>query len=247
MGDNCCGGGHFKGFDVKTHLKQARQKGQVANYEEHASELPTLTSIFLDSIRDIAYLLSLLILFPQTQHEPLILLLAAAAWMIFRAGRIALIGWARLFRLQNLIEDERFEIMHNRQEEKTELREIYRLKGLSGDLLEKVVETLMADDNRLLQVMLEDELGVHLEKMEHPLKQSLFAVLGSLLATSVLAITWIFAIPYLSLAVAALLIASTAFWLAKAEKLPKIHLVIWNLSLFGLSVGTLYFLLVLFL
>ena len=59
---------------------------------------------------------------------------------------------------------------------------MYEQKGLSGDLLDQVIEVLMADDNRLLRVMLEEELGLTLESYEHPLKQAAGAGLGVLSA-----------------------------------------------------------------
>jgi hypothetical protein len=35
-------------------------------------------------------------------------------------------------------------------------------------MLERIVDTLMADDDRLLKVMLEEELGIFLEQQSHP-------------------------------------------------------------------------------
>ena len=58
--------------------------------------------------------------------------------------------------------EERFEIAHHRGQEKEELTELYALKGFKGELLDQVINVLMADDNRLLSVMLEEELGLEL-------------------------------------------------------------------------------------
>ena len=41
----------------------------------------------------------------------------------------------------------------------------------------------MANDNRLLQVMMEEEMGLTLRIYEHPLKQGFFAALGVLFSS----------------------------------------------------------------
>ena len=78
-----------------------------------------------------------------------------------------------------LLEEEKWEIEHNRNQEKVELKVLYRAKGFEGKLLDDVVDVLMADDKRALHIMLKEELGMTLEAYEHPLKQSLGALLGT--------------------------------------------------------------------
>lgn len=58
------------------------------------------------------------------------------------------------------IEQERLEIKLCPDIEREELRQIYRKKGFSGELLEQVVETLSADEQRWVKEMVVDELGV---------------------------------------------------------------------------------------
>lgn len=231
---------HFEGKNVFEHLKAARMKGKIACREEHVTEGPTLLSLFLDGFREITYLFSLLALsafFPFWPLAPAFFL----AWSFFRTGRVALIAWSRLARMRRVIEDEKFEIEHHRDEEKEELSQIYAMKGLQEPLLGQVIETLMADDNRLLQVMLEEELGIQLEKIDHPLKQALFLFLGTLASFLLLSIAFIIGKTPLLLSFAAFFIGLSAFWLARKEKIDSIRFVIWHLSLFGLTLGTLHF------
>ena len=75
--------------------------------------------------------------------------------------------------LDHRIETERYEIEHEPEEERAELREIYRNKGFTGPLLNRVVGHLTADEERWHRALVHDELGVVEEKAIHPWKQGL--------------------------------------------------------------------------
>ena len=62
--------------------------------------------------------------------------------------------------LDRRIATERFEIEHEPEEERAELRAIYRDKGFSGPLLQQVVGHLTANKERWHRAMVHDELGV---------------------------------------------------------------------------------------
>jgi VIT1/CCC1 family predicted Fe2+/Mn2+ transporter len=62
--------------------------------------------------------------------------------------------------LDRRIATERWEIRHEPDEERAELRAIYRQKGLPEELLERVVERLTADEERWLRALVQDELGL---------------------------------------------------------------------------------------
>jgi vacuolar iron transporter family protein len=62
--------------------------------------------------------------------------------------------------LDQRIATERWEIVHEPEEERAEIRDIYRHKGLRGDLLERVVKELTADEERWLRTMVQDEHGL---------------------------------------------------------------------------------------
>jgi VIT1/CCC1 family predicted Fe2+/Mn2+ transporter len=70
--------------------------------------------------------------------------------------------------LQNRIATERREIRDEPEEERAELRAIYRDKGLRGSLLNRVVRQLTADEGRWLRAMVRDELGVIEEQQQRP-------------------------------------------------------------------------------
>ena len=146
-------------------------------------------------------------------------------------------------RLHRVIEEEKWEIEHNRAQEREELTEMYRVKGLTGRLLEEVVDVLMADDNRLLRVMLEEELGLTLEVYEHPLKQSVGAAIGVAL-TALLCFLGLSFFPSFGLPLgAALSLVIATVGTTIRERTSPLNKVVWNLSMAILVGGSLYFLL----
>jgi vacuolar iron transporter family protein len=237
---------HFRGKSVVEHLKEARTRGAVATAEIHGTEMPGHLAAGADAGKETA--IALLILwgalphFMTLQKAWLFMLLFAAGWVIWKTARSALLGWARIERLHRLIEEERWEIEHHRQQEKEELTEMYFAKGLTGKLLEEVIEVLMADDNRLLRVMLEEELGLTLEAYEHPLKQAFGALCGALASAS-LCLFGFWAIPTCGLPILAALIILTGTMIsARLERNRVWNSIIWNLATVGLIVGFIYFL-----
>jgi hypothetical protein len=228
---------HFEGKSVFEHLKAARAKGALAAAEIHGTEMPGHLSAAADAARDTAVVLLLLwILFPS---EPKLFFLMAGGLFLWKVGRSALLGWARLERLHRVIEEERWEIQHAREQEREELAALYQTKGLSGKLLDDVVTVMMADDNRLLNIMLEEEMGLALEIYEHPLKQSLGAGVGVFIAAALFAGGYFFFSPVVGTALTIILAAITV---AKLEKNRRLEALIWNLSLVAFVAGVTYFL-----
>ena len=89
--------------------------------------------------------------------------------------------------LAQRIATERHEITHEPEEERAELRTIYRRKGFAGSLLERVVAHQTADRERWLRALVHDELGVVDEEEASPVRQGLQIgasfVLGGLIPT----------------------------------------------------------------
>lgn len=239
---------HFKGKDALHHVIEAQAAGIVSASEIHGTEIPGHLSAAGDSARETAIILSILVLLlsflsPLVNTNLMLLSIFSIGWLFWKTGRSAWLGWFRLERLHRVLEQEKYEIEHHFQQERDELRILYAAKGFEGKLLEDVLDVLMADNDRLLKVMVQEELGLSLETTEHPLKQGLGAAFGVLIA-SLLCLTLFFAWPeygiFLGAAITICISSAITAYLAQNEIIPAI---IWNLGLAVLSIGTVYFLL----
>jgi vacuolar iron transporter family protein len=97
--------------------------------------------------------------------------------------------------LEKRIATERFEVTHEPEEERAELRAIYQKKGFSGPLLERIVRHLTANDERWHQAMVQDELGVVEDTKIHPILQGLQVGLSFVLGGLIPSVPVIFVLP----------------------------------------------------
>lgn len=233
---------HFKGKDALSHLAERLAEGSLTSKEIHGLEVPGHLHAACDAARDAA--VALLLLFAILTHFDLsisilaqILGLFLLGYTIWKTGRSAWLGWSRLERLHRVMKQERWEIQHNRPQEREELEVLYGAKGFEGKLLEDVVDVLMADEDRLLRVMIEEEMGLSLENTEHPLKQGIGALIGTLVA-GLFCIPALFISSTWGLPLAALVVVGASSWLTaiKADN-RAIHAVVWSVGLGVLAWG----------
>lgn len=238
---------HFRGKDAVGHVAEAQAQGIADSAEIHGVEIPGPISAACDAVRETA----LSLLFTWTLLSPfglstydLVLFLAifAAGWLFWKGGRSAWLGWSRLERLHRIVAQEKWEIEHNRPQEKSELKALYAAKGFEGKLLDDVIEVLMSDGDRLLKVMVEEELGLTLEVHEHPLKQGLWAFFGAFLGACFVLIG-LFALPSYGVILGSFLaIGLAAYIAAKYEDNAFVPAIVWNLGLASVAYGFVYFL-----
>jgi vacuolar iron transporter family protein len=238
---------HFKGKEAIEHVIEAQAKGILSTTEIHGTEIPGHISSGADAGRETAVILLVIwLILSQTNlsFSPIfeILGIFSFSWAVWKAGRSAWLAWSRLERMHRIVEQERWEIQHHRHQERDELKELYRSKGFEGQLLEDVIDVLMADEDRLLKVMVEEELCLSLGTHEHPLKQALGAVLGAG-ASAIFCLLFVYAFPekglwagsFLAMAVAAAIAASY-------EGNRLVPAIVWNIGLGALTCGSAYFL-----
>ena len=233
---------HFAGQDAEGHIQETRSE---AILETHGTEMPSFFAALADSARESAIALLLLwalFLFYDVSFFPA-LIAFSCGWLIWKTGRSAWLGWARLERLHRLIEQEKFEIEHHRDQEREELVVLYRSKGFDGQLLNDIVDTLMADNDRLLKVMLEEELGLSLEAYDHPLKQAAGAFLGSFIAIAVFTISYLLFPDIVPIFASAIVLICGAVLSANYVKNRVTDAIIWNLAIGGLACAITYFVL----
>ncbi len=237
---------HFKGKDAIGHVAEAQAQGIISAAEIHGTELPGHVSAACDAARETAVILSLVwVILTQFPLDPFfmtsILGILAGGLILWKGGRSAWLGWSRLERLHRVVAQEKWEIEHNRPQERDELKALYAAKGFEGKLLDDVVDVLMADGDRLLRVMVEEEMGLSLESHEHPLKQCMGAVLGSLGAT-IACLIGLIVYPFYGLLVGACLaiILGAAYAAQRADN-KIIPAIVWNVALAVVAFGFVYF------
>ena len=98
----------------------------------------------------------------------------------------------------------------------------------------------MADDNRLLRVMLEEELGLSLESYEHPLKQALGAGLGVLISFTMAGIGFFIGGLIGAGIFLTLIFSLSTLFASKKEGNLLIKSLVWNLATAVLSVGAIH-------
>ena len=239
---------HFTGKEPLEHVAEKLAEGKLTSVEVHGTELPGHISAGADAARETAVVLLLIssvilsLKLPMNQMM-LILIIFSTGWAIWKFGRSAWLGWSRLERLHRVVKQEKWEIDHNRDQEKFELKELYAAKGFEGQLLDNVVDVLMADGDRLLRVMVEEELGLKLESHEHPLKQASGAGLGAIAAAAFILICHFIAPHFHGLVIGSILtIAAASILSAYYEQNRTIPAIVWNSGLAILAYAWVYFL-----
>ncbi|MDR3624952.1 MAG: VIT1/CCC1 transporter family protein [Chlamydiales bacterium] len=237
---------HFAGKDPLQHILETKAKNTAC--EPHSAELASHIFAATDTARYISLLIVLLYticayLQIGFQTTLTILALFSLGTLIGYCGRCAWIGWAHLERLHRSLKQEHYEIEHHRNQEREELRALYSKKGFQGPLLEQVVDVLMADEERLLKIMLEEEMGLSLGTHEHPLKQAFGAFIGGSIAIGLSALSLFFLPPLSLIFTTFIIMGAAALFAAYYENNRMISACIWSLGIAALALSIVYFVL----
>ncbi len=183
--------------DAADHITEARHRArEVFSGEAHLSDVDDWRRTFV-SARDALTLLWITWVGlhglgdpPYTVNLLVALAVAMALWRGISTGRATL---TKIQYYATELDRERSEIQHHFEHEKEEVRALYAAKGFRPPLLDQIVDTLAADDDRLLKVMMEEELGLSMHHMSHPLAVGLWNFAGPLAAGLglVLPLLWI--------------------------------------------------------
>lgn len=237
---------HFKGKEAIEHVAEAQAQGIISSSEIHGTEIPGHISAATDAARETAVALALVWILLAEMGLPFfqtaaLLAVFAIGWVIWKTGRSAWLAWFRLERLHRIVAQEKWEIEHHRQQERDELKALYAAKGFEGKLLEDVMDVLMADGDRLLRIMVEEELGLSLESHEHPLKQCIGALIGSLLS-ALLCLVLFYIYPAWGLLIGSVIgLGLGSAIAAQHERNKVIAAIVWNLGIGAVAFGFVYF------
>jgi vacuolar iron transporter family protein len=224
---------HFKGKSALQHIAEVQSTGITSSLEVHGAEAPGPVFAFIDAAREMILLLvSFLIILDffelglvEKVHFGIAFI---GGWTFWKGARSAWLAWSRLARIHRIAAEEQEEINKNRPQEREELIALYGAKGFQGPLLEKVVDVLMADQERLLRVMLQEEMGYRLEESMHPLVQGMWAGLGALSGLIILLGACFLPLDLL-IVLALISVGLLGTWFAWREKNRKIPAFFWSL------------------
>lgn len=183
---------HFATGDAAEHISDARQRArQMLSAEAHLGDVDDWRRVFV-SARDALVLVWLTWIALHAFGDPPFvpgMLTAMAVSLALLFG----ISTARSTRLQiehfaSELDRERTEIREHFDHEREEVVALYAAKGFREPLLSQVVDTLCSDEDRLLKVMMEEELGLQVHHMPHPLIVGLWNFGGAATAGLALAL-----------------------------------------------------------
>ncbi len=174
------------------HLNDARQRArQMLSGETHLGAMDDWGRVIV-SARDSVILVWLTWVALHGFGDPsfgghmLVAMAVSLAMLVgISTGRSTL---AQVQHYSSEFERERDEIRNNFDHEREEVVALYRAKGFTGSLLESVVDTLCSDDDQLLKLMMEEELGLSMHHVQHPFLVGLINCFAAMAAGLTLAL-----------------------------------------------------------
>lgn len=238
-------GGH-----AADHVAEARQRARdVLSCESHLGEVDDWRQATVTA-RDAVILLWVIWLglsgFGVREHVGPILVAAGMGIALYLGMAGAVATQVRLRYLERELERERREIQSQPEHEREEVRALYAAKGFREPLLSQITDVLCADDDRLLKVMMEEELGLFIQHMNHPLLVGLWNAAGAAVGALLMAMPVCFqrsesTLVWMPAATAAMLMG-VAVATGKLARRPVVPIVATWWFAAGVAGGVTYFL-----
>ena len=232
------------------HVAEARQRARdVLSCESHLGEVDDWRQATVTA-RDAVILLWIIWLglsgFGVREHVGPILVAAGMGVALYLGMAGAVATHVRLHYLETELERERREIREQPEHEREEVRALYAAKGFREPLLSQITDVLCADDDRLLKVMMEEELGLFIQHVNHPLLVGLWNAAGAAVGALWLAIPVCFQEPGGTLvwmpAASAAMLTAVAVATGKLTGRPVVPIVATWWFAAGVTGGVTYFL-----
>lgn len=178
--------------DVADHVAEARLRAQqVLGGEAHAGNVDDWRQAIVTA-RDALIVIWItwvaLLGFGAAEHGGPIMVSAGLGLSIFMGIAKGLATRAQVRHFETELARERREIRETPEHEREEVMALYAAKGFQEPLLTQITDTLCADDDRLLKVMMEEELGLFTRHINHPLLVGMWNATGAAIATLILAL-----------------------------------------------------------
>ncbi len=183
---------HGAPSDAADHLVEARQRArQILSGESHLAAVDDWRGALLSARNALIFVWLAWVCLHSFGDPPFTALLLVA--LVFGLACLLGISAGRSTSAQFQyyaaeLDREQAEIRDHFEEECDEVRALYAAKGFREPLLTQIVDTLAADDDRLLKVMMEEELGLMMHHINHPLVVGLWNFTGALIAGLALAL-----------------------------------------------------------
>jgi len=174
------------------HVSEARRRARdVLSCESHLGDVDDWRHVTVTA-RD-GVVLVFLIWVAMHAHGVVqgvgeVLVCAGLGIALYQAIATSIATRLRLRYLESELDRERRELRDDPAHEREEVRALYAAKGFRGPLLTQVVDVLCADDDRLLKVMMEEELGLFVQHVNHPLLVGLWNGVGGAVGVLLLAL-----------------------------------------------------------
>jgi VIT1/CCC1 family predicted Fe2+/Mn2+ transporter len=216
-------------------------KRLITSHIETHSKVSWMRDVILGGQDGLVNVLGIVLGVSAASQDKNILIAASMAAAFAEAVSMAAVAYtstlAQIDHYKKEVDKEKNEIETDPEAEKDELREIYRKKGFSGQLLEDIVSTVTMDKENWLQALVKEELG--LEKIDKSTIFKISATVGvAALIASFVPVTPFFFLPH-SAAVIVCLISSAVVLFGLGAYEAKTYVGSWikrnQLTLIGLE------------
>ena len=182
--------------DAADHVAEARLRArQVLAGESHLGDVDDWRRMLISARDSLVLIWVIWVMLYGFGHPPftgvMLLVLAIALAVLFGIST-ARSTYTQVQYYATELDRERAEIRDHFDDECEEVRALYAAKGFQEPLLSQIVDTLTADDDRLLKLMMEEELGLSMYHINHPLIVGLWNFSAALVAGCSLAFPVLF-------------------------------------------------------
>ncbi len=227
----------YSGIAHKNHLEKHRMEGSQ------------LRDLILGGQDGLVNVLGLVLGVASATNDARIVLVAGFAALAAESISMAAVAYTSAKAARSFYESEKAreyqEVEETPEEEREEIRRIYRAKGFSGKLLEQIVKHITEDKDRWVDVMMKDELNLSEEDHKDPLQEAWVVGVSTVVGSAVPLLPF-FLLPMASAMPTAVVLSCLVLFGAGAYK-AQVTVGVWwksgiEMALIGLTAAVLGYL-----